>query len=93
MFLKHHHTHDAIIPDQNHIIDLINQTNDETSELAYHLNKAHWSAIRMKEASKWMKEAFPKGPDPVKLLQHGTDSYIMITWYIGQARLFSFQPT
>ena len=27
------------------------------------------------------------------VLQHGTDSYIMITWYIGQARLFSFQPT
>ena len=41
MFLKHHHTHDAIIPDQNHVIDLVNQTNDETSELAYHLNKAH----------------------------------------------------
>ena len=27
------------------------------------------------------------------MLQHGMDSYIMITWYIGQARLFSFQPT
>ena len=27
------------------------------------------------------------------MLQHGTDSYIMITWYVGQARLFSFQPT
>ena len=27
------------------------------------------------------------------VLQHGTDSYIMITWYVGQARLFSFQPT
>ena len=27
------------------------------------------------------------------LLQHGTDSYIMITWYVGQAHLFSFQPT
>ena len=27
------------------------------------------------------------------LLQHGTDSYIMITWYVRQARLFSFQPT
>ena len=27
------------------------------------------------------------------LLQHGADSYIMITWYVGQARLFSFQPT
>ena len=27
------------------------------------------------------------------LLQHGTDSYIMITWYVGQARLFPFQPT
>ena len=27
------------------------------------------------------------------LLQHSTDSYIMITWYVGQARLFSFQPT
>ena len=69
MFLKHHHTHDAIILDQNHVIDLINQTNDETSELAYHLNKAHRSAIRMKEASKWTKKAFPKGPDPVKHLE------------------------
>ena len=27
------------------------------------------------------------------VLQHGTDSYIMITWYVGQACLFSFQPT
>ena len=24
------------------------------------------------------------------LLQHGTDSYIMHTWYVGQALLFSF---
>ena len=29
----------------------------------------------------------------VEVLQHGADSYIMITWYVGQARLFSFQPT
>ena len=41
MFLKHHHSPDTIVPDQNHVIDLINQTNDETSKLAYHLNKAH----------------------------------------------------
>ena len=27
------------------------------------------------------------------VLQHGTDSYIMNTWYVGQACLFSFQPT
>ena len=27
------------------------------------------------------------------VLQHGMDSYIMTTWYVGQARLFSFQPT
>ena len=24
------------------------------------------------------------------VLQHGTDSYIMITWHVGQACLFSF---
>ena len=27
------------------------------------------------------------------VLQHGMDSYIMNTWYVGQARLFSFHPT
>ena len=69
MFLKHHHTHNTIIPDQNHVIDLINQTNNEASELAYYVNKAHRSATRIKEASKWTKKAFPKGPDPIKHLE------------------------
>ena len=41
IFLKHHHMHDTIIPDQNHVIDLINQTNDKASELAYYINKTH----------------------------------------------------
>ena len=83
MFLKHHHTHDTIILDQNHVIDLINQTNDETSKLAYHLNKAHQSAIRMKEASKWMKKAFPNGPDPVK---HSEETKFNIAYIIGEVK-------
>ena len=41
MFLKHHHMHNTIILDQSHVMDLINQTNDEASELAYYVNKAH----------------------------------------------------
>ena len=81
MFLKHHHMHDAIIPDQNHVIDLINQTNDETSELAYHLNKAHRSTIRLKEASKWTKEAFPNGPHPVK---HSEETEFNIAYIVGE---------
>ena len=28
-----------------------------------------------------------------QLLQHSMDSYIMTIWYVGQACLFSFQPT
>ena len=27
------------------------------------------------------------------VLQHGMDSYIMHTWYVGQALLIFFQPT
>ena len=81
MFLKHHHSPNTIVLDQNHIIDLINQTNNETSELAYHLNKAHQSTIRMKEASKWMKKAFPKGPDPIK---HSEETEFNIAYIIGE---------
>ena len=83
MFLKHHHSPDTIVPDQNHIIDLTNQTNDETSELAYHLNKAHRSAIRMKEASKWMKKAFPNGPDPIK---HSEETEFNIAYIIREVK-------
>ena len=52
MFLKHHHPIDTIIPDQCHVIDIINQINDKASELAYYINKAHRTSIKMKEATK-----------------------------------------
>ena len=81
MFLKHHHPIDTIILDQYHVIDLINQVNDEASELAYYVNKAHRSATRMKEASKWTKKAFPKGPDPVK---HSEETEFNIAYIIGE---------
>ena len=73
--------HNTILLDQNHVIDLINQTNDETSELAYHLNKAQQSAIRIKEASKWTRKAFPNGPDPVK---HSEETEFNIAYIIGE---------
>ena len=37
-----------------------------------------------------MKKAGVKTRNGRELLQHGMDSYIMITWYVGQARLFPF---
>ena len=81
MFLKHHHPSDTIIPDQYHVIDLINQVDDEASELAYYVNKAHCSAIKMKEATKWTKMAFPNGPDPVK---HSEETGFNIAYIIGE---------
>ena len=48
-------------------------------------HSSHWAA-----AASFPHIQLKKGS---YLLQHGTDSSIMITWYIGQARLFSFQPT
>ena len=81
MFLKHHHPADTIIPDRCHVIDLINQVNDETSELAYYVNKVHHSTVKMREASKWMKKAFPKGPIPMKHLE---ETEYNITYIIGE---------
>ena len=46
-----------------------------------YVNKAHRSAIRMKEASKWTKKAFPKGPDPVK---HSEETEFNIAYIIGE---------
>ena len=81
MLLKHHHPTDTIILDQYHVIDLINQVNDKASELAYYVNKAHHSAIKMKEATKWMKMAFPKGWDPIK---HSEETEFNIAYIIRE---------
>ena len=32
-------------------------------------------------------------PEEELVLQHGTDSYIMQTWYVGQAPIIFCQPT
>ena len=81
MFLKHHHPADTIIPDQCHVIDLINQVNDKTSELAYYINKAHRITIKMREATKWTKTVFPKGPNPAK---HSEETEFNVAYIIGE---------
>ena len=81
MFLKHHHPTDTIILDQWHVIDLINQVNDKTSKLAYYINKAHCITVKMKEATKWMKMVFPKGPNPMK---HSEETEFNVAYIIGE---------
>ena len=81
MFLKHHHPADTIILDRCHVIELINQINDKTSELTYYINKVHHSTIKMKDATKWTKKAFPKGANPMK---HSEETEFNITYIIGE---------
>ena len=48
-----------------------------------------WTPMMQNSTPREMKK-FIVLPWELIVLQHGTDSYIMITWYVGQARLFFF---
>jgi hypothetical protein len=65
--MKYTHPLTTITPDRSHTIELINNVQDKTNDLAYYINKLSDLAETIQRNTKWTKKVYPRGAKPQTL--------------------------
>jgi hypothetical protein len=58
IYMKYTHPLTIIAPDRSHTIELINNVQDKTNDLAYYINKLSNLAETIQRNTKWMKKVY-----------------------------------
>jgi hypothetical protein len=67
IFLKHTHPATMIVPDKSHTIELVNNIQDKTNNLAYYINKLSDLTNTIQRNTKWTKKVYHGGAKPQTL--------------------------
>jgi hypothetical protein len=67
IFLKHTHPATTIVPDKSHTIELINNIQDKTNDLAYYIDKLSDLTDTIQQNTKWTKKVYLGGVKPQTL--------------------------
>jgi hypothetical protein len=65
--LKHTHPITTIVPDKSHTIELVNNVQDKTNDLAYYINKLSDLTNTIQQNTKWTKKVYLGGAKPQTL--------------------------
>jgi hypothetical protein len=65
--LKYTHPLTTITPDRSHTIELINNVQDKTNDLAYYINKLSDLTETIQRNTKWTKKVYLGGAKPQTL--------------------------
>jgi hypothetical protein len=67
IYMKYTHPLTTIAPDRSHTIELINNVQDKTNDLAYYINKLNDLAETIQRNTKWTKKVYLGGARPQTL--------------------------
>jgi hypothetical protein len=67
IYMKYTHPLTTIAPDRSHTIELINNVQDKTNDLAYYINKLSNLAETIQRNTKWTKKVYLGGAKPQTL--------------------------
>jgi hypothetical protein len=67
IYMKYTHPLTIIAPDRSHTIELINNVQDKTNDLAYYINKLSDLAETIQRNTKWTKKVYLGGAKPQTL--------------------------
>jgi hypothetical protein len=67
IYMKYTHPLTIIAPDRSHTIELINNVQDKTNDLAYYINKLSNLAETIQQNTKWTKKVYLGGAKPQTL--------------------------
>jgi hypothetical protein len=67
IYMKYTHPLTTIAPDRSHTIELINNVQDKTNDLAYYINKLSDLAETIQRNTKWTKKVYLGGAKPQTL--------------------------
>jgi hypothetical protein len=67
IYMKYTHLLTTIAPDKSHTIELINNVQDKTNDLAYYINKLSDLAETIQRNTKWTKKVYLGGAKPQTL--------------------------
>jgi hypothetical protein len=67
IYMKYTHPLTIIAPDRSHTIELINNVQDKTNDLAYYINKLSDLAKTIQRNTKWTKKVYLGGAKPQTL--------------------------
>jgi hypothetical protein len=67
IFLKHTHPVTTIVPDRSHTIELVNNVQDKTNDLAYYIDKLSDLTDTIQRNTKWTKKVYLGGAKPQTL--------------------------
>jgi hypothetical protein len=67
IYMKYTHPLTTIAPDRSHTIELINNVQDKTNDLAYYINKLSDLAETIQRNTKWTKKVYLGGAKPQML--------------------------
>jgi hypothetical protein len=67
IYMKYTHPLTIIAPDRSHMIELINNVQDKTNDLAYYINKLSDLAKTIQRNTKWTKKVYLGGAKPQTL--------------------------